>query len=306
MRFFTNTLNLLIVLLILNSCGVGKHKSENNESLQKPIYNSDYSVAIIDNCGHKISIDDKTYSLFSGYDNTKENINLLNLNFSGWNHASNGSATEWGNLKLPSNDYDFNNIAKVNRSCNNFATLNMILVKKIADWNHQHANGFECNILAQGYKFGDIKNVVFDIKINSAKTNIPSVESLKKNYSRFVDESDIQAMDDGKVNIGITLCDNTNLNGTIIIQLDQLTMADQWVRVIIPMNKLLFYQEVNYKKTNKTLEDLKNMVINRILIVGETKNGTVLRAKIANWNTTVPETFKEMDLSFKKIELELK
>ena len=306
MRFFTNTLNLLIVLLILNSCGVAKHKSENNESLQKPIYNSDYSVAIIDNCGHKISIDDKTYSLFPGYDNTKENINLNNLNFSGWNHASNGSATEWGNLKLPSNDYDFNNIAKVNRSCNNFATLNMILLKKIADWNHQHANGFECKILAQGYKFGDIKNVVFDIKINSAKTNIPSVESLKKNYSRFVDESDIQAMDDGKVNIGITLCDNTNLNGTIIIQLDQLTMAGQWVRVIIPMNKLLFYQEVNYKKTNKTLEDLKNMVINRILIVGETKNGTVLRAKIANWNTTVPETFKEMDLSFKKIELELK
>ena len=67
-----------------------------------------------------------------------------------------------------------------------------------------------------------------------------------------------------------------------------------------------FYQEINYNRTTKTLADLSNVVIQRMLIVGETKKGAVLRGDINPWTTSVPETFKEMDLSFKKIELQLK
>ena len=182
----------------------------------------------------------------------------------------------------------------------------MILVKKIANWNHQHSNGFECNILAQGYKFGDIENLVFDLKINSAKTKIPSLESIKNTYDNYTKESFVDALDDGKVNISITLGDSTNLNATIIIQFDQMTLNDQWIRVTIPVNKLLFYQEINYNRTPKTQENFNNAVISRILIVGETKTGAVLRGNINAWNDNIPETFKEMDLSFKKIEFQLR
>ena len=182
----------------------------------------------------------------------------------------------------------------------------MVLVKKIADWDRQHSNGFERNILAHGYKFGDIENLVVDIKINSTNTSIPSVASLKTIYASYVSAATIDALDEGKVNLDITLHDGANLFGKIIVQLDQETLKDQWVRVTVPMNKVSFYQEINYNRTTKTLADLSNVVIQRMLIVGETKKGAVLRGDINPWTTSVPETFKEMDLSFKKIELQLK
>lgn len=318
MQFLKNRFNLCVLMLSLTSCiGSKKTSSINNTNIKTEVATDteiikiiqdypNYSVLMIENCGQNIATDSKKFSLFGTFDSNTKNQNLSNLNFSGWNHTTNGNQTEWSNLKLSSNNYNFNDVAKANSSCSNVPTLDMILVKKIADWNHQHANGFECKILDQGYKFEDIENLVFDIKINSAKTKIPSVQSLKSNYGSYLNNSVIDALDDGKVNIGITLGDNTNLNASFIFELDQVILSDKWLRVIIPMNKLSCYQEINYKKTPKTLADLMNIIINRMLIVGETKSGSVLRGKINVWNATVPETFKEMDLSFKKIEFHLK
>lgn len=276
------------------------------ESTQTATNYASYSVAAIDNCGVGISAANKTFAIFADYDSGVQNQSLSSLNFSGWNHATNGSTTEWANLKLADSNYNFSANAKVNSSCNSVDTLDMLLVKKIADWDRQHSNGFERSILAYGYKFGDIENLVFDVKINSTKTSIPSVASIKTTYASYVNATTVDALDDGKVNIGITLGDSTNLNGAIIVQLDQTALSDQWVRVTIPMDKLSFYQEINYNRTPKTLADLSNVVIKRLLVVGETKSGAVLRGNINPWSTSIPETFKEMDLSFKKIELQLK
>jgi len=279
------------------------------ESTQTPVNYTNYSVATIDNCGQGIAKGDKTFSLFADYDGGVQNQSLSSLSFSGWNHSNNENKNrpEWALLKVSTHaTYDFATSAKVNDSCNGVDTINMVLVKKINDWDMQHANGFERNILALAYEFGDIENLVFDVKINSAKTSIPSVASLKTTYASYVNDATIDALEDGKVNIGITLGDATNQNGAIIFQLDQTTLSDQWVRVTIPMNKLSFYQEINYNRTTKTLAELSNVLINRILVVGETKSGAVLRGNINPWTTSVPETFKEMDLSFKKIEFQLK
>jgi len=309
---------LSIVFFNLMACGSGKTKSSLNtansiasvsssvnESTEKLIEYKSYSVAKIVNCGQGIESGIKSFSLFP---NKIENQNqsLSELNFSGWNHSTNDNVTEWVNLKLAGSNYNFNSNTKKDSTCENAYTFEMILLKKIANWDHQHSNGFECNILAKGYKFGDIENLVFDLKINSSKTKIPSVESLKNTYASYVNDVIVDALDDGKVNIGITLGDNTNLNASIVIQLDQEILSDKWVRVTIPMNKLSFYQEINYNQTAKMQEDLSNVVINRLLVVGETKSGAVLRKNIIPWNSNIPETFKEMDLSFKKIEFQLK
>lgn len=313
MQSLIKTYVLPIIVLCFFACGGGKSvsSSESNaysgkEHVQNLMNYKDYSVATIVDCGQGIAPDAKIFSLFADYDGKVQDQNLSSLNFSGWNHTTNGNATEWTNLKLTGDNYNFNNIAKANSSCNNVSTLDIVLLKKIADWNRQHSNGFECNILAKGYKFGDIKSLVFDLKINTAKTRITTVENIKKMYSNYVNESIVDAMDNGKVNIGITLGDNTNLNASIIFQLDQDIVGDKWVRVTIPMDKLSFYQEINYKQTSKTQADFSNVVINRMLIVGETKSGAVLRRNINSWNANIPETFKEMDVSFKKIELQLK
>lgn len=276
------------------------------ESTQTPVDYTSYSVAVIDNCGQGITAGDKTFSLFADYDGGIQNQSLSSLKITGWNHTTNGVTAEWTNLKLAGSNYNFNANAKVNSSCNDVDTLDMVLVKKIADWDHQHANGFERSVIDYGHEFGDIESLVFDVKINSAKTSIPSVESVKTTYASYVTAATVDTLEDGKVNIGITLGDNTNLNGAIIFQLDQAALSDKWVRVTIPMSKLSFYQEINYNRTAKTLADFSNVVIKRMLVVAETKSGAVLRGNINPWTTSVPETFKEADLSFKKIEFKLK
>jgi hypothetical protein len=280
-----------------------------NEGTQTPVNYTHYSVATIENCGQGIAAGNKTFAIFADYDGGVQNQSLSGLSFSGWNHSNNENKgrPEWANLKVSNHaTYDFATSAKVNESCNGVDTINMVLVKKIADWDFQHSNGFERNILPQGYKFGDIENLVFDVKINSAKTSITNVNSVKTTYANYVNGATVDALEDGKVNIGITLGDSTNLNGAIIFQLDQTALSDQWVRITIPMGQLSFYQEINYNRTTKTLADLSNVVIKRMLVVGETKSGAVLRGNINPWSTSVPETFKEMDLSFKKIEFQLK
>lgn len=280
-----------------------------SESTQAAVSYPGFSVAKIDNCGVGITAGTKTFNLFADYDGGVQNQSLSSLSFSGWNHSNNENKgrAEWAKLKVSNHAiYDFATSAKVNDSCNGVDTINIVLVKKIADWDFQHSNGFERNVLTHAYKFGDIENLVFDVKLNSVNTSIPSVESLKTTYASYVNGTTVDALEDGKVNIGITLGDTTNLNGAIIFQLDQTTLSDQWVRVTIPMNKLSFYQEINYNRTTKTLAELSNVLINRILIVGETKSGAVLRGNINPWSASVPETFKEIDLSFKKIEFQLK
>ncbi|WP_039911833.1 hypothetical protein [Cellvibrio mixtus] len=267
---------------------------------------TNYSVAEIANCGVNITAADKTFAFFADYDSGVQNQSVSSLNFSGWNHATNGSTTEWVNLKNTPNTYNFSTSAAVNDSCNGVDTINVVLVKKVADWDRQHSNGFERSIISYGYKFGDIENLVLDLKINSAKTTIPSVDSLKTTYASYVNAATVDGLDSGKVNLGITLHDGGNLNAAIIVELDQSTLKDKWVRVTIPMKNLTFYSEVNYVRTAKTLADLSNVVIKRGLFVGETRTGAVLRGNINPWSANVPETFKETDISFKKIEFQLK
>ncbi len=293
----------------LSSAATSSSSNPSVETTQTAANVGGYSVAKIDNCGQGISAASKTFAIFADYDGGVQNQSLSSLSISGWNHSNNDNKNrpEWAKLQISTHaTYDFASNAKVNESCNGVDTLNMVLVKKIADWDMQHSNGFERNILSDGYKFGDIENLVFDVKINSAKTTIPTVASLKTTYSSYVNAATVDALEDGKVNIGITLGDSTDLAGAIIFQLDQATLSDQWVRVTIPMSKLSFYQEVNYVRAAKTLADFSNVVINRMLVVGETKSGAVLRGNINPWSSSVPETFKEMDLSFKKIEFQLK
>lgn len=265
-----------------------------------------YSIANIDNCGQGISTPAKTFQIFADYDGGVENQSLGGLKITGWNHATNGGSTEWKNLKLVGSSYNFSGSAKVNDSCNGVDSIDMILVKKINDWDHQHSNGFEREIVSFNYRFGDIQNIVLDVKVNSAKTNIPSVESLKTTYGSYTSAENIEALDQGKVNVDITLHDGFNLFGKIIVQLDQTNLADQWVRVTVPMSDVYFYEEINYKRTTKPLADLSNVTIKRLLVVGETRKGAVLRGDIGSWTTSVPETFKEADISFKKIEFQLK
>ncbi len=94
--------------------------------------------------------------------------------------------------------------------------------------------------------------------------------------------------------------------------------ADRWIRVTIPFASMDFFTGEVWEKTPTTVEQQASTVINRLHIVGEilgtgeeeTQYGDVLRNYIGSpgndalYNSLdIPETFKEMSLTIKKIEV---
>lgn len=209
---------------------------------------------------------------------------------------------EWDNITLSAAAYNIPDNAAVSSDCNGVDTINAVLVKKIANWHRQHSNGFGRTITAFGQKFGDIKELVVDLRVNSAKTKVHTPEALKSVYSSYLsDTSDIDTHEAGKVNVGFTFETSDNQRATFTIEIDQDVYADKWVRVTIPSSSLNYYQGA----TPKHASLFTNLVINNLLVVAETRTNAVLRGFIEGWSdaTPPPERFKELDLSFKKFEI---
>jgi len=264
----------------------------------------EYSLARIDHCGMTSYGDKNGYSLFDGNEAGLDHIGSKST-LSSWNHAGNGSTTEWIGLKQPATTYDLQSHSQPTASCNNAKSLSMVLVKKIADWDHQHVNGIEYHIDGANLSFGDVQALVLDISVDSKNTFIPTPTQLRTIYKNDVPPSVIDKLDAGKVNIGLTLNGEQNLRASIIIEVDQATLSDQRIRVTIPIKAMKFYQEVNYRRTPQAFADLAHVGVKGLLIVAETKSGSVLRHDIANWSESVPETFKEIGISIQKIEFKV-
>lgn len=266
-----------------------------------------FTLAKINGCGQSMEKPNKVYDIFADYDSKSVNAPIQQT--AGWNHTSNGSTTEWTRLKAPAAAFDYtDSIAKADETCEGVDSIRITLAKKINNTTHQHSNGFESGFTDQHLHFSDVESLVFDVKVNSAGTSIPSLASLNEIYGTYVSPSVINDMDNGLVNIGFTFYDGfekTTINASTIIEIDQQRWIDQWVRITIPLKTMKFYSEINYVKTPKTFEDIAATEIAGLRVVGETKTGQVLRKKIADWSPSIPETFKEAALSIKKIELRL-
>jgi hypothetical protein len=304
-RVFLAKILLLCIYGALCSCHSPSDSKENATLLKD---HPGYSVFVLNHCGKNISAKPKIYRLFADYETNSQNQTIQDM--TGWNHAVNGSTTEWTSLRLHASEYNNPSKGKVNSSCNSVDSLDMILLKKYADWDHQHSNGFEFHPPKQAVTFDQIESIVLDLKINSAKTTLPTLSSLLNTYSSFVTEAVLNQVDSGLVNIGLTFSDGVavgaSLKASTIIELDQNTLLDQWVRVKINMADLAFYSETNYVRTSKSPAEFVSVSILSALFVAETGSGLVLRNHITSWSSSTPETFKEINLSVKKIEFRLK
>ncbi|MES2824315.1 MAG: hypothetical protein V4732_11985 [Pseudomonadota bacterium] len=268
-------------------------------------------VAEIVNCGSGITLPASTssFSMFADYDVTTQNLAPANL--TGWNHIN--STATWANVSKVPSTYNFPSTTVTDAGCNNVDTFKMILVKKIANWDQQHGNGFErSNMFSEGITFGKVKSITVDLKINSTNTIIPTVDALKAKYvPAYVTADKIDSLENGKVYLDITLyqknlSSEADFRAKINFEIDQATMSDKWLRVTIPASALYYYSENNYTRTDSTADALASISIKGAIVVAETKRGNTLRNDIQGaWVGTTPETFKEVDVSFKKIELNL-
>ncbi len=285
--------------------------AEGSEMTQAATNVNGYTIAKIDNCGVNVSAANKTFSIFADYDGGIQNQSLSSLSFYNWNHVGTVNSTpipnEWDNISQNASAYNIPVNAAVTNGCNGVDTINSILVKKIANWHRQHATGFGRTITSFGHKFGDIKELVVDLRVNSEKTKVHTPASLKSIYSTYLTNlAFIDNNEGGKVNVGLTLETSNNQRATVTVEIDQDIYADQWVRVTVPATSFKYFQG----DVAKEASSFANLVINNLLVVGETRTNAVLRGQVSGWTDTSPnpppETFKEMNFTFKKFEFQLK
>lgn len=295
------------------SSSLASSSTADSESTLTATSYTGYTLAKIENCGINISAPEKSFAIFADYDGGVQNQSLATLGFYNWNHVGTVNSkpipNEWDNITLSAANYNIPGNAATNSSCNNVDSVNTILVKKIANWDRQHSNGFGRSFTSFGQKFGNVENLVLDVKVNSAKTKMHTPAELKTVYTSYLSNTSvIDTIEAGKVNLGLTFETSNNLRAAITIEIDQALYADQWVRITIPASSLRYYEDINYVQTTRDASLFSNLVINNLLVVAETRTNAVLRGSISGWNenTPPPERFKEVDISFKKIELQLK
>jgi hypothetical protein len=208
---------------------------------------------------------------------------------------------------------DSTNVSNDNQ-CWNLSVYNAILVKKYANWDRQHATGLVSDFSDEGVTFGDIKDVILEIKLNSEQTYIPEKMSYLSTYGSYTDVGNLLEMDHGKVNLGITVYGEDDpdqsietFQGMINLELDQREFSDRWLRIVIPVESFWYFIQKNYENTEKVLKDFLGSHVVGLRINPETHNTKVLRNYIPDtFSESIPETYKEEGVSIRKLSVRLK
>lgn len=198
--------------------------------------------------------------------------------------------------------------------CPDSTLFRSILTRKIGNWGQQHANGIEPRFFEHPLAVNEIESVSLWIRLNSEDSSIPSREELAESFGSLLTQEQIDALDRGNACFGFTLLEYgynnqslETLNASILVEFDPASDFDQWIKVTIPMQSFGYSFEKNY--ANRSVE--MNTVMNRELVAfrinPETSGGIVSRNFISeNWNDSNPELYKEMSLSIRRIEINLK
>lgn len=257
------------------------------------------------------------------FTSTNSNINILRKKnassgidvfrkMSFWNHIKDDG--KWGGLQQVASAYNIPNAEVIAKCENTVCPLRMTLVKKIVDWHQQHSTGIEITQLSdEGLRFGDIDSFSIELTIHKEHTYIPSLEQLKKTYQAYLKAGEYENLvdfDHGKVNIMFVFYEKNNSNevdakvmASIEIDADNHQISSENVRlkIKIPVSLMRFYNEHHYQKSPQTQTEIATKLIQGLSITAETASGSVLRGKMKQWSDSIPETYKEVDISFHEL-----
>ena len=262
-----------------------------------------FTIERIKPCDNKAAATGKSFILYDG------TVNKL----IGWSHIH--GQGEFKGVALAADRYTIDAAnSQADETCAGVKTFKTVLVKKFANWDHQHANGIEPTFLSEGIQYGDVKAIILEMKINSADTHIPSADTMKSLYAKYIDEDQMPAWDAGKINLSVTLFEpgseeqsEPSFTAAKFIEIDQKKYADQWIRITITSKDLDYFLEQNWGQRDASLAEYAKNKIRGLRINPETKSGKVVRHFIQNsWSSDVPEAFKEMGISIKRLEIQLK
>lgn len=278
-----------------------------------------FTLQRIENCGANDVASAKSFVVF---DNS---VNLI----TGWNHAGTASyAAPYDKLSLTSASdralYNVPGITDIDPSCNDTKTQSLVLIKKLADWNAQHSNGIEPSVAAAGRTFADADKIVIELKINSAKTKLQTKAQLKAIYGSTLTDTQYDQLDMGNLAFGISLVNAKPTKEVDMVEfqrfveLDPAVWADKWVRITIPVDQMDMFTNQPWVRTATTVTAQSATIVDRLRINPEIygsrttdpfKWGNVIRNLLGGPNDAafaalnLPETFRELGITVKKIEI---
>ncbi len=261
------------------------------------------SIILMKDCGTDLSSTENQLELFHPH--------LFPL--SGWNHINNESvSSEFLGVALSPENYEFSESNfRTDTTCGGHQIYHTVLVKKLADWHHQHANGLEIDFSISPIKVESLVSLIIELKIHSTNTVIPNTTELHEAFGGHLDSEALLALDKGNINLSVTLFEqgandqsSLSLNASNILTLVPSETLDKWLRIEIPITALDFYKEQNYSDTPVFLEDVGQSEFIGIRLNPESENGKVLRHFLnGQLPDNVPKIFKEYQVSLKRVAL---
>ena len=231
-----------------------------------------------------------------------------NLAVTGWSHTSAAETS----LALDHTRYG---LMRANftpdPTCVDQNTLDIVLVKRLVDWDRQHMNGVEAGLPIRSILFSDITDITLELRLLPEESTIPDPDALTEHFADVLEPAQIRELDTGKVNLELTLfgqkanAERPFLNAGTIIEIDPAEWADGWVRVTVPAEALEGYTEVAYQRTPAELEDYPELFVHGLRINPESAGGRTLRHfQLDDFVLgATPELFKEMAMSIALVEV---
>lgn len=220
-------------------------------------------------------------------------------NFSaGWNHIANPEkAGDFIDLQKPFDAYNINgDKLQKDNSCDGEQTYRTVLVKKFHTWENTHSNGLQTGL--EAIPTGAIKSLVIELKVNSAGSVIPSRQQIANTFP-WLTPAQVRNLDKGVANIDLVLSSGT-ARANKILSIDQSKYADKWLRITVPMERMNYYDEVNYVRTPSRYDAVKNLAYTNLTITAESHNRKTVQSLTGGAAGTNP-LFKEVDLSIHRI-----
>lgn len=259
-----------------------------NEKFDTLINTSNLMIARISGCGDNPG-------------SNSHNVILLNESTSrviaNWNHISSQSG-EWEGVHQDASAYQIPNKASaIDQECSGVKTLNMILVKKYGDWDHQHSNGLIV-VPGQDLYLAGAEKIIIDLYYDSQLSHIPQAADLTAAYG--VSGAALQDWDKSRFNLDIQIHTQENTHLALNLELEA-SFADQWLRVEIPISQLAGW---NADKKPLKYDQVIRHQIKEISFTAETSNRLVYRnLNMSGFSENTPKLFKELGIRIKRIEI---
>ncbi|MDQ2624470.1 MAG: hypothetical protein M3Y20_04845, partial [Actinomycetota bacterium] len=226
----------------------------------------------------------------------------------GWSHASPAETL----LALDPAAYGLRRASFApDDECGGQNSLEIVLAKRLVDWDKQHMNGIEAQLPPRSIRFSDVTDITLELRLRPDLSTIPSREQIAAHFADVLDPSQLDELDTGKVNLELTLfgygltAERPFLNAGTIIEIDQDEWKEQWLRITVPIETLDGYTEVAYQRTPADLAEFPELFVRGLRINPESASGRTLRHfQLDDFELgSTPELFKELGLSIALVEI---